>query len=72
MPKVGRFLRNRRLRTDGSENRPYLESANYAIGSKSFLFRVVGNLASLVVIFDLPEVSRKIYSSHVGDIVERR
>jgi len=33
LPKVGRFLRNRRLRTDGSESHPYLEFVNFEIGS---------------------------------------
>ena len=33
LPKVGRFQRNRRLRTDGSESHPYLEFVNFEIGS---------------------------------------
>jgi hypothetical protein len=33
LAKVGRFLRNRRLRTDGSESHPYLEFVNFEIGS---------------------------------------
>jgi hypothetical protein len=33
LPKVGRFRRNRRLKTDGSASRPYLKFANFEIGS---------------------------------------
>ena len=34
LSKVGRFLRKRRLRTDGSESHPYLKFANFATDSK--------------------------------------
>ncbi|OGV37124.1 MAG: hypothetical protein A2X48_04755 [Lentisphaerae bacterium GWF2_49_21] len=33
LPKVGRFLRNRRFNTDGSESHPYLEFGNFEIAS---------------------------------------